>query len=89
MQIEVIRFSLAEGVDAVDFARVNDRYQEDVAYQSGGLARRTVARDDAGRWLDIRLWSDASSCDVGGDSTIRRQWDESIVVESREIYKGL
>ena len=89
MQIEVIRFSLAEGVDAAEFARVNDRYQEDVAYQSAGLARRTVARDDAGRWIDIRLWSDASSCDVGGDAEVRRRWDASVEVESREIYKGL
>lgn len=89
MQIEVIQFSLVEGVDAVGFLRVNDRYQEDVAYQSAGLARRTVARNDVGRWLDIRLWSDESTCDMGGDAAVRRQWDESVVVESREIYTGL
>lgn len=89
MIVEIIRFGLAEGADASGFARLNDRYQEDVAYQSAGLARRTVARDDDGRWLDMRLWSDDSPREMSGDEVVRRAWDDSVVIESRDVYRGL
>lgn len=89
MQIEVIRFSLASGVDERSFTGLNDRYQEDVAYQSAGLARRTVARDESGHWLDLRLWSDDSSRAMGGDGAVRHEWDAAVVVSSCEVYRGL
>jgi len=84
--IEVVSFTVAhaEGFDAL-----NDRYQEDVAYQSAGLARRTVARADDGRWVDLRLWSDDSPREMTGDDEVRRAWDDAVVIESRGIYRGL
>ncbi len=89
MLVEVIRFALAPGVDPGDFVRLNDRYQEDVAYQCRGLARRTVARDDEDRWVDIRLWADDTTRDMAGDDVVRQAWDDAVRIESREVYRGL
>ena len=86
MIVEVVSFTVAR---AEGFEALNDRYQEDVAYQSRGLARRTVARNDAGRWIDIRLWADDASREMAGDDSVRRAWDDAVEIDSREIYRGL
>ena len=86
MIIEVVSFTVAR---AEGFESLNDRYQEDVAYQSRGLARRTVARNDEGRWVDIRLWADDSSREMSGDDSVRRAWDDAVEIVSHEVYRGL
>lgn len=55
--IEICTFSLAASAD-VDAMRAADaRMQTDFAYQQPGLARRTTARDDDGRWCVLTLWA--------------------------------
>lgn len=87
--IEVIRFTLRPGISGEVFREVNDRFQEDVAYQSPGMMRRTVATTADGQWVDIRLWSDGSPCEARGAEDVRSQWESMIEVSSRDVYTSL
>ncbi|MFM8793293.1 MAG: hypothetical protein ACKOFF_00075 [Acidimicrobiales bacterium] len=87
MQIEVVTFSVT--TDDGSFLSLNDRFQEDVAYRSPGLMRRTVARDSEGSWVDIRLWSDDSPCELSGDEAVMAEWSRSVSVTSARTYRGL
>jgi hypothetical protein len=86
MIIEIVEFTVA---DEVAFGLLNDRFQEDVAYQSAGLMRRTVARSDDGTWVDIRLWSDDSPAQMTGDASVRGAYGASVTVLAVRSYRGL
>lgn len=88
-KFEVTRFTLRPGTTDGEFRTVNDRFQEDVAYQSAGLLRRTVAASADGSWIDIRLWTDDSACEARGHEGVRLQWESMIEVRSREVYAAL
>ncbi len=54
--IEITTFRLVEGADPDEFVEVDKRFQQAVAYQQPGLARRTTARGEGGEWVVVRLW---------------------------------
>lgn len=87
MLIEVITFSVRG--DAAGFDRINARYQEDVAYQTPGLARRTVGRGDDGLWVDVRLWSGDDVPTMAGDPVVIGEWNTSISVVSSAVFHAL
>lgn len=57
-------FQLRSGADVGAFLEVDARVQTDVAYQSEGLLRRTLARNGA-RWLVLQSWATAEACEAG------------------------
>ena len=67
--IEICTFTSSADVDTV---RVADAaMQTEFAYQQPGLARRTTARDDSGRWCVVTLWSshnDAVAADTAAEN---------------------
>lgn len=85
MLIEVVTFSVGDGVSGFD--RINARYQEDVAYQTPGLARRTVGRGDDGLWVDVRLWSGDDVPTMVGDHNVIEEWNKSVTVVSTAVYR--
>lgn len=87
MLIEVVTFRVDDGVSGFD--RINARYQEDVAYQTPGLARRTVGCGDDGLWVDVRLWSVDVVPSMAGDRNVIEEWKKSVTVVSRAVYRGL
>lgn len=87
MLIEVVTFSV--GDDVADFDRINARYQEDVAYQTPGLARRTVGRGDDGLWVEVRLWSGDEVPTMVGDRSVIEDWNTSVSVVSSAVYRAL
>lgn len=88
MMVEVITFTVTTD-DEASFLALNDRFQENVAYRSVGLMRRTVARGDDGGWVDIRLWSDDSPCEMSGDAAVMSEWNGAVSVTSARTYRGL
>ncbi len=54
--IELLTFRLVEGADEPAFVEADGRVQTHVAYQQPGLARRTLARGEDGRWLVLTIW---------------------------------
>lgn len=87
MLIEVVTFKVRDGVSGFD--RINDRYQEDVAYQTPGLARRTVGHGDDGLWVDVRLWSGDEVPPMAGDRDVLDEWNKSITELSTAVYRAL
>ena len=87
MLIEVVTFSVGVGVSGFD--QINARYQEDVAYQTQGLARRTVGRGDDGLWVDVRLWSCDNVPTMGGDRNVAEEWNQAVTVVSTAVYRAL
>lgn len=87
MLVEVVTFTV--GDDVSDFDSINARFQEDVAYQTAGLARRTVARSDDGTWVDVRLWSSDAVPPMDGDRTVIEKWNASVTVVSSAVYRAL
>ncbi len=55
--IEITTFRLVDGADDADFVEADKRFQQEVAYQQPGLARRTTARGEGGEWVVVTLWS--------------------------------
>lgn len=89
MKVEVVHFALRTGTSTETFRAVNDRFQEDVAYQSAGMLRRTVACNEEGKWVDVRVWSDDSPCETRGDTAVRLEWESMVDVLSRDVYSSL
>ncbi|MGA1362029.1 MAG: hypothetical protein ACO36A_03815 [Ilumatobacteraceae bacterium] len=87
MQIEVVTFTVT--TDDESFLALNDRFQENVAYRSPGLLRRTVACGDNGEWLDIRLWSDDSPRTMTGDASVTSEWNAVVTNLSSHTYRAL
>ena len=87
MLVEVVTFRV--GIDDAEFENVNARFQEDVAYQTPGLARRTVGRGDDGSWVDVRLWSSDEVSALVGDRSAIEEWNKSITVLSTAVYRAL
>ena len=54
--LEVCTFTLTGSADDDAMRAADARMQTDFAYQQRGLARRTTARDSAGRWCVVTLW---------------------------------
>jgi hypothetical protein len=84
--LEIVEFTV---VDDGAFAALNDRFQEDVAYQSPGLMRRTVARGDDGTWVDVRMWSDDSAVRMEGDAAVRSAYGASVNVTATRVFRPL
>ena len=55
--IEICTFTPV--TDTATMRAADARMQTDFAYQQPGLARRTTARDDSGRWCVVTLWASA------------------------------
>ena len=87
MLIEVVTFSVGDGVSGFD--QINERYQEDVAYQTPGLARRTVGRGDDGLWVEVRLWSCDEVPSMVGDLDVIEEWNKAVTVVSTAVYRAL
>lgn len=87
MLVEVVTFRV--GIDDSEFENVNARFQEDVAYQTPGLARRTVGRGDDGSWVDVRLWSSDEVPTLTGDRSVMEAWNRSVTVVSTAVYRAL
>lgn len=87
MLVEIVTFTVGEGVS--DFDSINARYQEDVAYQTPGLARRTVGRSDGETWVDVRLWNSDVVPPVAGDQAVIEEWNASVTVVSSAVYRAL
>jgi hypothetical protein len=62
--IEIMTFQLRPGADVEAFLAADRRVQTEVAYQSPGLLRRTLARADD-RWLVLKIWANLQACDDG------------------------
>jgi len=77
--IEVCTFTLVDSADVEAMLAADARMQTDFAYQQPGLARRTTARDDDGRWCVLCLWStaeDAAAADAAAktDEVAQQFW---------------
>jgi hypothetical protein len=63
MVVDVVTFTLAEGVDEAAFLAADRRVQTELVPNQPGFLRRTTARRD-GRWLVVTLWwSEAHAAD--------------------------
>lgn len=87
MLVEVVTFHV--GIDDSEFERVNAKFQEDVAYQTPGLARRTVGRGDDGSWVDVRLWTSDEVPSLTGEPSVIEAWNQSVTVVSTAVYRAL
>lgn len=56
--IVVTTFELADGASVDGFMEADARYQQDVAYQTPGLLRRTTARSDDATWCVVEVWGE-------------------------------
>ncbi len=63
---EILTFRLAPGVDEATFRSIDERVQVEFAYQQPGFLRRTLGRDDDGRWLVLTIWSDPDAASAAG-----------------------
>jgi hypothetical protein len=61
--IEISRFRLREGQDAVEFVDVDAVYQTEFIYQQPGIERRVVAHDLDGQWIVITNWRTKSDAE--------------------------
>jgi hypothetical protein len=80
--IEVCTFTLAGSADVEAMRAADAQMQTDFAYQQPGLARRTTARDDDGRWCVLSLWAtaeDASAADAAARTDVVAQHFWSLV----------
>ena len=59
--IEIVRFHTKAGVDEVEMAKVNERFQREVAPALPGLTRREATRTDDGEWILVLRYRDAES----------------------------
>lgn len=88
--IEIITFRLRPDVDAADFLAVDGRVQTEVAYQRGGLLRRTTARD-GDRWLVLQIWATPEAClDASGmleSSAAGREFTAMIAPETWTVER--
>jgi len=88
--LEICTFALAASADDAVMRAADARMQTDFAYQQRGLARRTTAHDDNGRWCVVTLWSsydDATAAETAArtDEVAQAFWSlvdaDSISVE--------
>ena len=80
--IETMTFRLAAGVERTEWAAIDARFQQEVAYQQPGLLRRTVAVAADGSWIVVTTWADGASADAArglDDSPVGRELLERIV----------
>jgi hypothetical protein len=59
--VEWAPFRLAEGADAAALLEASETLQRDFLRRQPGFVRRELLRDDAGRWVDVVVWTDHSS----------------------------
>ena len=71
--IEICTFTLAASADVDAMRSADARMQTDFAYQQPGLARRTTARDDDGRWCVVSLWTSREAALAAEDAAKTHQ----------------
>ncbi|MEI7745291.1 MAG: hypothetical protein WCK58_16270 [Chloroflexota bacterium] len=59
--LEIVRFRARAGVDEAELARVNERFQREVAPLLPGLERREATRTEDGEWVLVLRYRDAGS----------------------------
>ena len=59
--IEIVRFRPKPGVADEDMAKVNERFQREVAPVLPGLERREATRTDDGEWVLVLRYGDGES----------------------------
>jgi hypothetical protein len=86
--LEVETFTLAAGVDAVAFRALDEQMQEWCYVNRPGLARRTTARAENGRYAVITLFGEASQADstyyINTDAVVSA-WSAAITESSRSV----
>jgi hypothetical protein len=59
--VEWAPFRLAAGADAAALLEASDAIQRDFLRRQPGFVRRELLRDEAGRWVDLVVWTDHAS----------------------------
>mgnify|MGYP000231383626 CR=1 FL=1 len=66
--IQLVRFMLNDGVNAVDFRALNERFQREVVPTLPGLIRREATVSADGEWLLLLRYTDSESAHKAGRS---------------------
>ncbi len=86
--LEVETFTLAAGVDAVAFRALDEQMQEWCYVNRPGLARRTTARAEDGRYAVITLFGEPSQADstyYKNTDAVVAAWSAAITESSRTV----
>ena len=69
--IEIVRFRTKAGTDEKEMAKVNERFQREVAPVLPGLERREATRTGDGEWLLVLRYRDSDSANraMGSDTS--------------------
>ena len=86
--LEVETFTLVTGIDALAFRTLDEQMQEWCYVNRPGLARRTTARAEGGRYVVITLFEEASNSDSAyykNTDAVVTAWSAAIAESSRSV----
>ena len=86
--LEVETFTLIPGIDASAFRALDEAMQEWCYLNRPGLARRTTAKQDDGRYIVITLFAEASHSDASyytREDSVVANWSAVIEKDSRSL----
>ncbi|MCI0549611.1 MAG: hypothetical protein L0287_01510, partial [Anaerolineae bacterium] len=66
--IQIVKFSVNDGVDDAAFRALNERFQREVAPALPGLERREATVSEDGEWLLVLRYTDMESAHKAGRS---------------------
>lgn len=89
--IEIMAFTLADGVEDDAFMAADGAVQTGFAYRQQGIIRRTTGRANDGSWLVMTLWSshadaEASSA-VGAENDLVRRFMSMIDPATKRLKR--
>ena len=86
--LEIETFSLVSGIDAATFRSLDEQMQEWCYLNRPGLARRTTARAEDGKYVVVTLLDDATKSDAkyyANSDEVVAKWNAAIVETSRSM----
>ena len=86
--LEVETFTLNPGIDASAFRDLDEAMQEWCYLNRTGLARRTTAKQDEGKYIVITLFAEASNSDASyytSKDSVVANWSAVIERDSRSL----
>lgn len=86
--LEIETFSLVSGIDAATFRSLDEQMQEWCYLNRPGLARRTTARAEDGKYVVVTLLDDATQSDAKYYTTshdVVTKWNAAIVESTRTM----
>ena len=86
--IEAMTFRI-DDADRAALVELDERFQQEVAYQAPGLRRRTTAASSDGHWLIVTVWRNRAAATAGprlADSALGREMLTMIEDLAVEFY---